>query len=181
MSPALHVTRRSRDGLVLREFRESDIAPFLASFAADPEQGRLMGFEHDPDESEALKELAESVEHAKRGESIWLAVCDEADAPVGCIWVPEVKWKHKRLELGLLVFPSARGRGVGTRAVEVACEWAFGELGFERVMMETTSDNAGMRATAARAGFQEEGVLRSHALERGRRVDIVVLGRLRQP
>jgi RimJ/RimL family protein N-acetyltransferase len=181
VSPALRVTPRLRDGVLLREFRESDIPPFLASFAADPEQGRLMGFETDPVEAEALAELREIAASAERGEGMWLTVCDEADAPLGCIWVPEVKWKHKRLELGLLVFPEARGRGVGTRAIEVACDWAFGELGFERVIMETTSDNAGMRAVAARAGFQEEGVMRSHALERGRRVDIVVLGRLRQP
>jgi RimJ/RimL family protein N-acetyltransferase len=180
VSPALHVTRRSRDGLSLREFRESDVAPYLASFAADPEQGRLMGFDADPVEAEAFNELRESAEEADRGKAMWLAVCDETDAPVGCIWVPGVSWTHRRLELGLLVFGAARGRGVATRAVELACEWAFGELGFDRVEMQTTTDNAGMRAVALRAGFEEEGVMRGRALERGRRVDIVMLGRLRQ-
>jgi RimJ/RimL family protein N-acetyltransferase len=42
-----------------------------------------------------------------------------------------------------------------------------------------TPDNAGALVLARRLGFEEEGVLRQRAIERGRAVDIVWFGLLR--
>jgi RimJ/RimL family protein N-acetyltransferase len=165
--------------VTLREFGERDVAEYVASFAADPDQGRRIGVPRDPVESEVLADLPRVAEDAARGEFLWLAACGAADELLGCVWVHHVVFKHRRLELGLLVLPQARGRGIGARAVDLACGWAFDELGFERVEMTTTPDNASLRAVAPKAGFVEEGIMRSRDVERGVRVDIVMLGRLR--
>jgi RimJ/RimL family protein N-acetyltransferase len=165
--------------VTLRAFGPADVEPYVASFAADPDQGRLLGIERDPVASEVRADLPRVAEQAGRGEFLWLAVCGDDDELLGCVWVHHVVARHRRLELGLLVVPAARGRGIGTRAVDLACAWAFEELGFDRVEMTTTPDNAGIRALAPGAGFAEEGIMRSRDLERGRRVDVVIFGRLR--
>jgi RimJ/RimL family protein N-acetyltransferase len=45
--------------------------------------------------------------------------------------------------------------------------------------MTTTPDNAGALVLARRLGFEQEGILRQRAIERGRAVDLVWFGLLR--
>jgi RimJ/RimL family protein N-acetyltransferase len=89
-------------------------------------------------------------------------------------------WRHKRAEIGYWLVPSARGQGVGAKAVSLLVEWAFEELEFERIEITTTPDNGPARALATSLGFIEEGVMIGRNLERGRRVDVMILARLRK-
>jgi len=175
---ALRFAPRSAGGITLRVFEPGDVEPYVASFAEDAEQGRLLGVERDPTVAGVLEDLPKVEEEAADGRFLWLAIA--GDALLGCIWVHHVEWRHARLELGVLVVPGARGRGVAAQAVDLVCRWAFDELGFERVEMTTTPDNAAVRSLASRAGFAEEGIMRSRDVERGQRVDIVMLARLRE-
>jgi RimJ/RimL family protein N-acetyltransferase len=51
---------------------------------------------------------------------------------------------------------------------------------FQRVEMTTIPENQAVPALAARLGFTQEGILRSRDVERGRRVDIMWFGLLRE-
>ena len=59
-------------------------------------------------------------------------------------------------------------------------EWAFEALELDRIEITTTPDNAAARALATSLGFTEEGVMIARNLERGKRVDVVLLARLRK-
>ena len=89
-------------------------------------------------------------------------------------------FKHRRGEVGYWLVPAARGRGTGKAAVSLLVEWAFARLDLERLEITTTPDNSAARALAKSLGFAEEGVMRARNLERGKRVDIVLLARLRK-
>jgi ribosomal-protein-alanine N-acetyltransferase len=89
-------------------------------------------------------------------------------------------FKHERAEVGYWLVPAARGRGAGRAAVSLLVEWAFDRLRLARIEITTTPDNTAARALAASLGFVEEGVMTSRNLERGRRVDVVLLARLRK-
>ena len=91
-----------------------------------------------------------------------------------------VAWRHKRAEVGYWLVPAARGQGVGRSAVSLLVEWAFEELDLDRIEITTTPDNDAARALAHSLGFTQEGVLASRNLERGRRVDVMILARLRK-
>jgi ribosomal-protein-serine acetyltransferase len=54
------------------------------------------------------------------------------------------------------------------------------ELDLLRVELTTTADNAPVDAFARSLGFTREGVLRKRDVERGRRVDVVFYGVLRE-
>jgi RimJ/RimL family protein N-acetyltransferase len=90
-------------------------------------------------------------------------------------------WRHRRGEIGYWLIPGARGRGMGKIAVSLLVEWAFQELELDRIEITTTPENTAARALARSLGFREEGVMIARNLERGRRVDVVLMARVRVP
>jgi len=54
-------------------------------------------------------------------------------------------------------FPPHRGQGYATRAVRLACRYAFADLGVKRIEAHTELDNWASRRVALKAGFTEGG------------------------
>jgi [ribosomal protein S5]-alanine N-acetyltransferase len=65
-------------------------------------------------------------------------------------------------------------------AVSRTISWGFDALDLLRIEMTTTPDNAAVAALARHLGFTQEGVIRRRNIERGKRVDIVFFGVLRE-
>ena len=82
-------------------------------------------------------------------------------------------------EIGYIVGPAARGRGVATRMLRLLSSWGFDELGLERIELRIDVENVASERVARRAGFLREGVLRSVAFKEGLRADVGVWSRLR--
>jgi RimJ/RimL family protein N-acetyltransferase len=81
--------------------------------------------------------------------------------------------------IGYWCAAQARGRGLTTRALLVICRWGIDELGLGRLELITDPDNLASQRVAEKAGFQREGVLRSHLLHPdGRRRDSVMFSLL---
>lgn len=170
----------ARDGIALRRLRARDAGPFAAAFRDDPALGVRIGADEDPTEHGVRRFIARQPGLRARGEFLGLAVTDETRRPfMGHVMLHTLAWRHRRAEIGYWLVPGARGRGVGAAAVSLLVEWAFETLALERIEITTTPDNGPARKLAASLGFAEEGVLRGRNFERGRRVDVVILGRLR--
>jgi RimJ/RimL family protein N-acetyltransferase len=84
-----------------------------------------------------------------------------------------------RWDIGYLVAPWARRRGVATRAVKLLCAFGFAELGAERIEICAEPENTASLRVAERAGFQREGVLREYQVVKGVRRDMVMFSLLR--
>jgi RimJ/RimL family protein N-acetyltransferase len=167
--------------VVLRRLRAGDAEAYVAAFRADPDLGRLLGMEEDPDEAKVRERAARLPELAAEGKLVELAVSDAAgDAFLGSMILHSFDTAHRRCEVGFWLVPAARGRGVGSRAVALAVSWALDALDLLRVEMTTTPDNDAVFALARRLGFAQEGVLRKRNVERGARVDVVWFGVLRE-
>ena len=63
----------------------------------------------------------------------------------------------REVELGYIVHPAARGRGVATQALVLLTRWAFDELGALRAYLFIDSENAASLKVAERAGYVREG------------------------
>ena len=75
--------------------------------------------------------------------------------------------------VGYFVAPWARGRGVGTLALWLACDWAFREGGCEVVTWEALVGNAGSRRMVEKVGFRvHSDISRKAVVQRGVRVDV---------
>jgi RimJ/RimL family protein N-acetyltransferase len=86
----------------------------------------------------------------------WLAVDERGDV-VASIAVQHIRPEEGIGEIGYWVAPAARRRGIATRAVRLAGDWALGELGLEALELLTHEDNLASQGVARAAGFDETG------------------------
>jgi GNAT superfamily N-acetyltransferase len=78
------------------------------------------------------------------------------------------------------LIPSARGRGLATRAAGLVAEWALDVAGIVRVEAWVEPDNLASQRVLTAAAFEREGVLRSFLVFPGRRADAVVFSAVRE-
>jgi len=112
------------------------------------------------------------------GTNAGFAAVDEAGAFVGLALAPEIDVEARELELGYIVTPAARGRGVGSAMLRELTRWAFEEAGALRAYLLIDTANAASQRIAERCGYVLEGVHRSVYLKQGIRTDITVWSRL---
>ena len=98
------------------------------------------------------------------GHQAHFAIADAADdALLGGLNV-DIDVPHAVGEVGYRVNPEARGRGVATRAVGLAVDWALDAIGLARLDLGADTRNLASMRVAARSGFRREGTL--HGLVR---------------
>ena len=77
-----------------------------------------------------------------------------------------------RADVGYFVAPWARGRGVGTLALWLVCDWAFRKGGCEVVTWNALVGNAASRRMVEKVGFRVHAdVSRRLVVQRGERAD----------
>jgi RimJ/RimL family protein N-acetyltransferase len=82
-------------------------------------------------------------------------------------------------EIGYVVGPAARGKGVATRTLRLLTDWGFSELGLERIELWIDVANPASERVAERVGYMREGVLRSYWFKEDIRRDFGIWSRLR--
>jgi len=82
-------------------------------------------------------------------------------------------------EIGYVVAPGARGRGVASRALRLITGWALDELGLERVELHIDPDNTASIRVAERCAYIREGVMRSLHFKESIRGETVIYSLLR--
>jgi RimJ/RimL family protein N-acetyltransferase len=91
----------------------------------------------------------------------------------------QIDWDGRQGEIGYVVGPSARGRGVATRTLRLLTEWGFSQLGLERIELWIDITNPASERVAERVGYLHEGVLRSYWFKEDIRRDFGIWARLR--
>jgi RimJ/RimL family protein N-acetyltransferase len=142
------------DRVVLRPFRAEEFAAWL--------DARLVGSDDrtvvpsgPPDPSR----LRERIEHSgqMRDQSLDLAI--ESDGmlvgEIGTFADPEAGAQAGLFLLSIGLFsPSDRGRGLGTEAVRLLCDWLFTSVRAERIESSTAVSNTAMRRVFDKVGFE---------------------------
>jgi len=90
----------------------------------------------------------------------------------------ELDLDTREAELGYMVVPAARGRGVALRSLDLLTRWCFDALGLIRLELRIDPANAPSLRIAERAGYVQEGVLRNTYVKDGVRADVAVWSRL---
>jgi RimJ/RimL family protein N-acetyltransferase len=126
------------------------------------------------------REWFEFYEDGRRGgtREAFAAVDAEDGSFLGLGLAFDIDREGRQLELGYVVAPTARGRGVATRTLELLTEWAFAELDAQRIALWISTDNEASKRVAKRTGYRYEGTLRSFHFKQGIREDFEVWSRL---
>jgi RimJ/RimL family protein N-acetyltransferase len=97
---------------------------------------------------------------------------------LGLALAPKIDREDREVELGYVVAPDARGRGVATRILELLTRWAFDEADALRIVLIIDVANPASERVAERCGYVREGVMRSVALKNDVRIDAGLWSRL---
>jgi RimJ/RimL family protein N-acetyltransferase len=83
------------------------------------------------------------------------------------------------VEMGYWLAEPYWGRGLATRAVIAASDWAFDTYKVVRIFATTFSHNVASMRVLEKAGFEREGVLRRSAIKNGAVLDQVMFSKVR--
>ena len=160
------------DGEIVLRVRREDDVPLIAEASLDPETRRRLN-----DEPLTQDRRRESVSRAEEqwrtGRGAPFVIADTAGEPLGLLNL-QFGEDEEVAGLAVSVFPQARGRGVASRAMRLGALWGLRELGLRRVFAEAAADNLASIRAIEKAGFQREGLLRSHCKTHGERHDCVM-------
>ena len=90
---------------------------------------------------------------------------------LGVCVAPRIDTEAQTVELGYVVVPEARGRGVATEALRLLTDWAFSSLVAMRLELLIGFENVASKRVAERCGYIREGLLRSFYFKPGVRED----------
>ena len=165
--------------LQLRAIEERDLALF-ERFATDPAY------------SEPFEWGGHRAPHAYRrrfeddgfldGEQRFLAVARGDGPALGWVaWRDPKPFRQEGTtwEIGILLAPEHRGKGVGSAAQRLLAAYLFAHTRVHRLTANTELENLAEQRALEKSGFRREGVLREAGFREGRHRDVVVYARLR--
>jgi RimJ/RimL family protein N-acetyltransferase len=161
----------------LEPFGESHLAE-LEEMLDDPELLRFTRVPEPVPPGAARTWLDRYEEGRRDGSREAFAIVDDAGSFLGLALAPRLGQEARTAELGYVVAPAARGRGVATEALRQLTEWAFAERGMLRLELLISVGNGASKRVAERCGYVREGVLRSAHVKEGVREDTEIWSRL---
>ena len=102
----------------------------------------------------------------------------DGDEDVGVAVAVGIDAEARTAELGYVVAPRARGRGVATEALRLLTGWAFSALDALRLELLIGAENGPSKRVAERCGYIREGLMRSVYVKPGIREDTELWSRL---
>lgn len=166
--------------LLLRRWRESDLAPF-AAMNADPEVMRYFPRMLTRTESDSL--VARIEDHFERnGFGLWAVEVVGGEPFIGFVGLLRVGFDAPfapAVEVGWRLARNAWGLGYATEGARASLEYAFGCLGLKEVVSFTATGNTRSRRVMERLGMvrDELGDFEHPALEPGDPLRLHVLYR----
>lgn len=92
------------------------------------------------------------------------------------LWGADVR--NRCATFAVVIGPEHQSRGMGTEATRLMVDFGFNELGLHRIELAVNADNTRGIAAYRKAGFEQEGVLRSKLFYGGRFHDQVIMAAL---
>ncbi len=157
---------------------ERDHLERTLAWVNDPELMRLLN-RAEPVSSEEHYEWFNSLQ--KRTDCLYFSIEVKDDgAHIGNIWLWDIDPRHKRAELRIVIGdPTHTGRGAGTEAISLLCEYAFETLGLHKIFAYVLAINPRARRSFEKSGFRLEGTLRGDRWTSDSYTDVFLLGKLR--
>lgn len=169
---------RGVDGLRYEPFGDEHL-PELAAMLGDADLLRFTRIPNPPGDDFA-REWLERYQQGRRDgtREAFAAIAPDGEL-AGLALAPAIDVVGQEAELGYVVAPAARGRGVATAMLRELTRWAFEDRGLLRVHLIIDVDNPASLAVARNAGYTLEGTLRSTFVKVGApRADVTLWSRL---
>jgi [ribosomal protein S5]-alanine N-acetyltransferase len=177
--PAFADLRLETTRLLLRPFRHADAADLFAVYS-DPEVFRYIPIGDWKHIDEAHQRIARDINTMAAGDYIRLGVERREDSRVlGEVLLFKFDRDSRRAEIGYALARGAWGCGYVAEALPPLIDYAFRDLGLNRLEAVVDPRNTASCAVLSRMGFAHEGTLREQYIIRGEKTDSAIFGLLR--
>lgn len=147
----------------------------------DSERARLQPYfpitcAHCSDPRSTRAYIKDMVARAKRQEFFCFAMRDyEGGEPIGLVFLKEFDWTVPKCETAYFISSLYERKGITTLGLMWAVDYAFTQLGMEKVFARVDPENVGSCVVLDRCGFEREGVMRrDFRTADGRLLDLVL-------
>ena len=156
-------TKRTRElvgeGVELRRHQRENY-PLYASWYGDEEVWRLTSWAGGPMHQGAVERLFRDRELSSVDDSFAIHR-DGVEEPVGVIGLMNVSEANSSADLSIIVGSAEdRDQGVGSEAIRLLLDYAFGSLGLNRVGLSVFDFNKAAISAYEKVGFSHEGRLK---------------------
>ena len=178
MDEPIAVPELKTERLLLRQLTETDMEFIFEIFSRDETNSFVAD---DPVNSmEEARELYETFIRPKPHLFRLGLFLKESGQPIGTIGLYGIKREDFRAVMGFDLLSEFWGWGYMTEAGNALLDYAFRELGLNRVQASADADNKRSLATIGRLGFIKEGVMRQKDFYKGAFHDDVVFSILKE-
>ena len=102
------------------------------------------------------------------------------DGPaVGTIILSSIDMANLTGNMNIKLLPAFQGKGIAKKALKLACDIAFDEIGLFCLTANVLTSNERSASLFKRIGFSVDGVLRSRVVKNGERRDLITLSYLK--
>ena len=154
--------------ITLRELHATDAGDIFRTIDRQREYlGRWLPFVETTIRLEDSRAFVSSVVDAPEDRFEHVFSIRDTDTFIGLVGFKDTDRQNKKTEIGYWLSEDRQGRGIVTRAVKRLCEFAFSELGMNRIQIKCAVGNEGSKRIPLRLGFTLEGVERDGELLSG--------------
>lgn len=167
--------------IMLREYRKEDLTHIIA-WTNDSQTTKYLSHIFTlPQTEQNSEDFLESRLRGGSRETGFVIADRETQAYIGQADLFDINWIDRCATVGIVIGSAEnRGRGVGTEALRLLCDYAFMNLGLERVQLDVYAGNQRAVRCYERAGFVREGVRRSARFVNGAFMDVLFMSVLRE-
>ena len=160
----------------LRAFERGDVDAnhaFVNDYATV--RGMLSGIPFPASVEDEYRWLEQQTSYS-RGEYQFAVEDFEGDL-VGRCGVTRLDWKNRVAELGIMIGTPYRGRGYGSEAMALLCDFCFKEMNLHKLKVSVFAFNEAAIRCYEKNGFVREGLCRREIFRDGAYQDVVLLAR----
>jgi [ribosomal protein S5]-alanine N-acetyltransferase len=166
--------------VILREFSAADLL-MVQELSTDPYVPLIGTLPPNASRQDALDYIGRQRGRLAEGVGFSFAIAEAGtDRAIGGIGLWLAALNDGRATAGYCVIPSARGRGIASAALTALTTFAWTIPALHRIELYVEPWNAASIKTAERAGYEREGLLRSHQEIGGHRRDMLLYAAIRE-
>lgn len=167
--------------LSLRRLEMSDSADIFTTIDSQREYlGRWLPFVAFTKELADTDRFVESVVNAPKNQSEYIFTMRLSGRFVGIVGFKGTDLMNKKTEIGYWLSKDYQKQGIVTKSVSRLCDFAFNDLGLNRVQIKCAITNFPSKRVPQRLGFRHEGIERDGELLTGNVfTDIEVFSKLK--
>ncbi len=164
-----------KDGYILRAAKKEDAENYYQQNynPLDPEVARLTGCKPSFTHDEVVNFFLSCIDNEDRYD--FLIVSPDRNI-IGESVINEIDWELRSANFRIGIFHSDTcGKGIGTWATRMTCDFAFEKLYLHRLELDVFSFNPRAEKAYLKAGFKREGVLRDAVKDGDKYADDILM------